>query len=113
MNLSMAEMGAKLKISQQVYNNYEKGKNKKFTPEMTTWIQDNFVNNEPPIKVSGADGKILETLVRIEGMQLAHGAYLSEIYAKLFEFPATKILRDMEQMGKDEARKLRDGLKQF
>lgn len=70
-----------------------------------------FYEKKPQIQVKGAEGQTLEAMIRLEAMQLAQGAFLSEIYAKLFDMPATKALKQLEQMGKDEARKLRDELR--
>lgn len=82
-------------------------------------MSENFFNTimkhykweEPAIEVTESEGKAFAALIRMEAIILAQGAYLSEIYGKLFDVPATKVLKDLEQMGKDEARKLRDELK--
>lgn len=53
---------------------------------------------EKPVQIDFSHGVGLETLIRTESKADVTLSYVAEIYAHLKEIPATKVLRDMEQM---------------
>lgn len=71
---------------------------------------ENILQKTTPVTIT-EPGVILEALIRIESMIGTNSSYIAEIYGKLVEQPATKILKDMEQMSEERSLKMLEALK--
>lgn len=103
------ELSVKLGTTTKSIQNWLSGS---FKPEreMTRKIVELFKKEKPPVKLQEVDGKIIEALIRIEARQIAHESHFAEIYARLAEVPATKILKELQQAGTLEVNRLRNEL---
>jgi len=70
---------------------------------------DDFAKESPVVENTHGEG--LGSLLRIESLVRSQNAYVAEIYAQQAGVPATKVLKDMEQMAAAELSKLTGGLK--
>lgn len=68
-------------------------------------------NKPAPVSINNTTDVAMEAIIRSESMLRVNASYIAEIYGHLMKVPATKVLRDMEQMAGDEALKKLDQLK--
>lgn len=55
----------------------------------------------PDVVIPDGPGASMEALIRIESLEKVKASYLAEVYAHLKGVPATKVLKEMEQMADD------------
>ncbi|MBK7885530.1 MAG: helix-turn-helix transcriptional regulator [Chitinophagaceae bacterium] len=118
--LSQEEMGNILNVSQQVYSNLANGVTKNIKPEIVEKIkehfkinilQDKIVNENAPVLIENADGKLLEMMVQAISTLRVHSLYIAEIYAKSSGSLSTAVLKEMERLSNTEVGKIVDELK--